>query len=137
KTSLADGALSRRTVAVMGPEKLTLRDAVQRVARVTGRKPLMFPMPVWFHYVLGWSVERLMRVPLVSVAQVKMLFEGLSEPLPPCDEVPRDLASHIPFTEDQIRKGLPPAGPFGLRDIRCCHNKTAPSHRHAAFFELP
>ncbi len=119
--------LSRQTVAVLGPEKLTLREAVRRVARVVGKRPLMFPLPVWFHYILGWCVERIMTVPLVSVAQVQMLSEGLSEPWQPCKPLPPALAPKIPFSEDQIRKGLPPAGRFHLRDIRCCrcHNRRA------------
>ena len=116
--SLVDGALPRQTVAVVGPEELTLREAVRRVARVTGRRPLMFPMPLWFHYVLGWIVEKIMRVPLVSVAQVQMLAEGLAEPLPPCDALPPELAPKTPFSEEQIRNGLPPPGPFRLRDFR-------------------
>ena len=118
KASLVDGALPRQTVAVIGPEQLTLREAVRRVARVVGRRPLMFPMPVWFHYMLGWFVEKIMPVPLVSVAQVQMLTEGLAEALPPCDALPPELAPTTPFTEDQIRQGLPPPGPFRLRDFR-------------------
>src|SRR5437899_4147432 len=27
------------------------------------------------------------------------------------------------FTDQQIRKGLPAAGPFGLRNIRCCRGQ--------------
>lgn len=139
KSSVVDGALSRKTVAVLGPEQLTLRQAVRRVARVVGRHPMMFPLPLWFHYTLGWFVERLMVVPLVSVAQVRMLSEGLAEPCPRCEEVPPELASKIHFSEEQIRKGLPPAGPFRLRDIYCCRRErtTAYPHKHRAFFELP
>ena len=123
---------------MIGPEQLTLREAVQRVARVTGRKPLMFPLPLWFHYVLGWFVERIMQVPLVSVAQVRMLSEGLSEPLPPCELPPPEMAPKIPFSEDQIRKGLPSAGPFRLNDIRCCHRThTIGTHIHRVFLEMP
>ena len=130
------GGLSRRTIAVLGPEELTLREAVCRVARVTGRKPLMFPLPVWFHYVLGWFVERLMKVPLVSVAQVRMLSEGLAEPWLPCELPPPELAPKIRFSEEQIRKGLPSAGPFTLHDIRCCH-RDAPRHFRRVFLEMP
>ena len=139
KASLVDHALTRRTVAVVGPEQLTLREAVRRVARVAGRRPLMFPMPVWFHYLLGWGVEKIMTVPLVSVAQVRMLAEGLAEPCPPCENLPPALAPRIPFTEEQIRNGLPPAGPFGLRDLRCCQRKRRDPHPHThrVFFEMP
>ena len=139
QASLVDGALSRRTVYVVGPEELTLREAVRRVARVAGKRPLIFPMPIWFHYALGWLVERVMVTPLVSVAQVRMLTEGLAEPCPPGDAVPPELAPGIPFTEDQIRKGLPAAGPFGLRDVRCCHSTgfAGRTRVHRPFFEMP
>jgi NADH dehydrogenase len=126
-------------VAVFGPEELTLRTAVQRVARVVGRRPLMFPMPVWFHYLLGWGVERIMTVPLVSLAQVRILSEGLAEPCPPCDPLPPGLAPQVPFSDTQIRNGLPPAGSFKWRDVRCCQRMRARKshHRHGVFFELP
>ena len=140
KASVLGGALSRKTVAVLGPEELTLREAVRRVARVVGRHPFMFPMPVWFHYLLGWWVERIMTVPLVSVAQVRMLTEGLAEPSRPCDPLPTELASRIPFGEERIRKGLPTPGPFKWRDLHFCRRrhpdyKQAPSKR--VFFEMP
>ncbi len=138
KTSLVDNALCRQTVAVLGPETLTLRQAVLRVAHVVGKRPLAFPMPVWFHYVLGWFVEKIMPVPLVSTAQVRMLSEGLADPCPPCDALPPELAPKIPFTEEQIRRGLPPAGAFTLRDIRCCYcNHKNHPHRAIAFLEMP
>ncbi|HEV2691822.1 MAG TPA: SDR family NAD(P)-dependent oxidoreductase [Verrucomicrobiae bacterium] len=139
--SVTGGILSRRTVAVLGPEELTLRSAVRRVAKVVGKRPLMFPLPVWFHYMLGWFVERIMKTPLVSVAQVKMLSEGLSEPCPPCELLPSKLAPKIRFTETQIRQGLPTGGGFGLRDIRCrgCRNRgrCTGMHTQRVFLEMP
>jgi NADH dehydrogenase len=137
--SVTKDTLSRQTVAVVGPEELTLRDAVRRVARVVGKRPLMFPMPVWFHFVLGWLVEQIMVTPLVSIAQVRILTEGLAEPCPPCDTLPPDLAPGIPFAEEQIRKGLPAAGPFRLSDLRCCRGRRQTKHtfNRRVFFELP
>jgi NADH dehydrogenase len=140
KACVADGALSRKTVAVLGPEELTLREAVRRVARVVGRHPLMFPMPVWFHQVLGWCLERTMRVPMVSRAQVRMLHEGLAEPALACDSIPAELAPRIRFTLEQIRKGLPEPGPFTWRDLRCWTRQPAGfGHKHSkrVFFEMP
>lgn len=134
--SALTGELSQRTIAVLGPEELTLRAAVRRVARVAGKNPLMFPMPLWFHYILGWFVERLMKVPLVSVAQVRILSEGLTEPSLPCEQPPPELAPNMQFSEEQIRRGLPPPGPFTLHDIRCCH-RNAPKHLRHAFLEMP
>lgn len=118
KASLTEGRFSRQTIAVTGPEELTLNEAVKRVARVVGKQPLMFRMPVWFHYLFAWSAEQVMTIPLVSLAQVRMLAEGLVEPSFPCDPLPEDLRPKTRFTDDQIRKGLPEAAPFGLRDIR-------------------
>jgi uncharacterized protein YbjT (DUF2867 family) len=137
-TALVDGALSKQTVVVLGPEELSLRQAVRRVAQVAHKKPLMFPLPLWFHYINGWLVERVMRTPLVSTAQVRMLAEGLVEPAGACTTLPPELAPKIRFTEDQIRKGLPAPGAFGLRDLRCCHRREIPhDHVHGAFFEMP
>ena len=139
KASLVNGALSNQTVVVLGPEEMTLRQAVRRVAHVVGKRPLMFPMPLWFHYILGWFVERVMKTPLVSLAQVRMLSEGMTEPLPQSDTLPPELAPKIPFSEDQIRKGLPTPGPFGSRDLRCCRRNSGTNHSrlHRVFFEMP
>jgi len=138
KASLVDGALTGQTVAVTGPEELTLGAAVRRVAKAVGRKPLMFPLPLWFHYALAWCVERLMVIPLVSIAQVRILSEGIVEPWLPCDRLPPDLAPKISFSVEQIRRGLPPAKAFGLENLRCCHGRAAHQpRRHRAFFELP
>ena len=140
KASVLEGRLSRQTVAVLGPEELKLREAVRRVARAVGRRPIMFPMPVWFHYLLGWCLERIMRVPMVSAAQVRMLTEGLAEPSPACELMAPELAPNIPFTEEQIRKGLPVPGPFTWRDLRCCgciHPDSNGSHSKRVFFEMP
>jgi uncharacterized protein YbjT (DUF2867 family) len=140
KACLVDSALSRKTVAVLGPDELTLRQAVRRVASVVGRYPFMFPMPVWFHQVLGWCLERMMKVPMVSTAQVRMLHEGLAEPALTCDSMPSELAPRIRFTPEQIRKGLPKPGPFTWRDLRCRTCQAAgPGHKHSkrVFFEMP
>jgi NADH dehydrogenase len=137
---VTEGALSRKTVAVLGPEELTLREAVRRVARAVGRHPLMFSMPVWFHYALAWCLERIMRVPMVSVAQVRMLSEGLAEVAPPCDPMPSALAPRIGFTLEQIRKGVPAPGPFTWRDLRGCRRRSfAPERKRSkrVFFEMP
>lgn len=136
--SLVDNALPNQTVAVVGPEEMTLGEAVRRVAGVVGRTPLMFRMPVWFHYALGWVAERIMVVPLVSLAQVRILSEGLVEPVPRCAMPPGELAPRIRFSDEQIRRGLPQPGPFGWRDIRCLHRKCRPMRRiRRVFMECP
>jgi uncharacterized protein YbjT (DUF2867 family) len=116
---LVNGSLSRQTVAVVGPEEIRLSEAVRRVARVVGKKPLYFPMPLWFHYMLGRCLERVMKTPLVSIAQVRILSEGIVDPLPPCSLLPGDLQPEIQFTDMQIQRGLPKPGSFHLHDCMC------------------
>ena len=120
RAALVDGRLSRQTVAVAGAEELSLSQAARRVASVLGKKILVFRAPVWFHYLLAGAFELTMKIPLVAKAQVRILAEGVVEPMPPCDSLPADLVPKRMFTEEQIRSGLPERGPFGLSDLRCC-----------------
>ena len=53
-------------------------------------------------------------------AQVRILAEGIVEPLPAADGLPVDLLPATRFDEASIRAGLPPAGGFGRRDLRWC-----------------
>ena len=115
-----DGRLPRKTIAITGAEELYLSDAARRVADVLGRRIWIFPAPLWFHYALALVCERTMKVPLVATAQVRILSEGVVEPAIKCDPLPSDLLPARRFTAEQIRSGLPDAGPFGLRDLRCC-----------------
>jgi NADH dehydrogenase len=118
--ALSDRRLTNKTIAVTGPEELTLGEAVKRVAAVIGKKRPMFRMPLAFHYAFAWVAERTMKIPLTSIGQVRILSEGIVEPLPPCDFLPGDLLPELSFTPKQIRKGLPPPGAFGCSDLRCC-----------------
>jgi NADH dehydrogenase len=120
RAALVDGRLPRQTVAVAGTEELYLSDAARRVATVIHRKLFVLPAPVWFHYVLAQLFEWTMKVPLVARAQVRILSEGVVEPATPCDPLPPDLMPTRRFSEEQIRKGLPEPGAFGLSDLRCC-----------------
>src|SRR5262245_29093038 len=124
RAALVEHRLSRQTVAVTGPEEMPLTEAVRRVARAVNRHPLMFPLPVWWHYGFAWFCERTMRIPLISVAQVRILSEGLIQPLPACDELPDDLRPQRPFSAEQIRAGLPHARRFGLADCRFLNFKS-------------
>lgn len=83
--------LANRTVSVVGPEEFPLSVAVRRVARAKNRWVLIAPLPVWCHHAIGWLGERSMRKPIISVAQVRMLAEGISEPLPGGDPFPEGL----------------------------------------------
>jgi uncharacterized protein YbjT (DUF2867 family) len=118
EVSLIEGRLSNQTIAIVGPEMMPLEEAVRRVAVVVGKVPLMFPMPVFFHYALSKVLEATMVIPLVSIAQVRILTEGFEAPYGQCDSLPEDLRPRIGFSQDQIRKGLPEPGPFTLHDLR-------------------
>lgn len=117
--SLTEGRLSRQTVAVMGPEQLKLGDAVRRVGRVIGKQPFYFRAPVAFHRFLAGCLEKIMKIPLVSLAQVQILAEGIVEALPPCASLPEDLLPGTSFSFEQIRRGLPEPEQFGIKDLRC------------------
>ncbi len=120
RAALVGGRLTRQTVAVTGAEELYLSEAVRRVERVTGTKIHMVRAPVWLHYVLAHFWELTMKTPLVARAQVRILTEGVVESVLPCDPLPQDLLPKQRFTDEQILKGLPVAGGFTLRDLRCC-----------------
>ena len=115
QVALVQGRLSRQTVAVTGPEEMTLREAVSRVARVVGKTPRFVRLPVALHYLMARILERLMPIPVVSWAQVRMLAEGIAEPLPGCPEPPKDFRPGLYFTEAQIRRGLPETRRGGIR----------------------
>lgn len=117
---LIDGRLRNQTVAVTGPERLSVRELVTRIAHVVERRVFVFPMPVLFHRALAYGFELAMKVPLVSLAQVRILSEGIVDPAPGTSELPPDLRPLTPFTGDQIRAGLPDPAPFGCADLRCC-----------------
>lgn len=117
--ALVQGRLTRETVAVTGPEELTLSNAVRRVAKVVGKHPFFFRAPLWFHYAFGWLLERVMTIPLIATAQVRILSEGVVIPLPYANELPEDLKPRIPFSEQQIRKGLTAPKGFGPQDCLC------------------
>jgi hypothetical protein len=97
-----------------------LSQAVKRVAGLIGKRPLFVRMPVWFHYALARVLEATMKIPLVSLAQVRILSEGIVEALPACETLPADLLPSTRFSDEQIRRGLPEAKAFGRKDLRCC-----------------
>lgn len=120
-----DARLGNRTLAVLGPEEMPLGVAVRRVARVTGRRPFFVRLPIAAHVVISRVAEQVMRVPLVSIAQVRILQEGVTVPAPAADALPPDIAPTTRFSESAIRAGLPPAGGFGRSDLRWCARTTA------------
>jgi uncharacterized protein YbjT (DUF2867 family) len=118
EAALVDPRLSQRTIAVLGPEELGAGEAIHRIATAAGRTVPVIAAPVVVHRLLAWLFERTMTVPLVAAAQVRILSESVTEPLPFADAPPADLAPATMFSVDRIRAELPPAGPFGLHDLR-------------------
>jgi len=113
-----DERLRNRTFAVVGPEELQLGEAVRRVAHVVGRRPLYVRLPVLAHLALARVSEAAMRVPLISIAQVHILAEGVVVAAPGAPPPPPDLVPTIPFSPEVIRDGLPEPGPFRCSDLR-------------------
>jgi len=120
RASFEDARLSNKTVSITGPEEIALGEAVRRVGYVIQRNPLYVPTPLAIQKIIAWVAEHIMKIPLLSLAQLRILSEGIVEALPPCDSLPADLLPPTRFTSKQIQEGLPEAGPFGLRDLRCC-----------------
>jgi NADH dehydrogenase len=118
--ALGDARLRDRTFAVLGPEQMSLGEAVRRVADVVARRPIFIPLPIVAHLLLARVAEATMRVPLVSVAQIRILAEGVTTPLPFADAPPSDLSPSTPFDAGTISEGLPDPGGFGCRDLRWC-----------------
>jgi uncharacterized protein YbjT (DUF2867 family) len=105
--ALVAGRLGQQMVAVVGPEELGLSTVVRRVGHVLGKRVLVLPLPVLAHYALAWLAEALMATPVVTLAQVRMLAEGISTPLPNSTLPPADLLPHTRLSDQQIRRGLP------------------------------
>jgi uncharacterized protein YbjT (DUF2867 family) len=117
--ALVGGRLARQTVGLVGPGEIGFDDAARLVARVLGKRRPFVRMPIAFHYLLALAAERLMTVPLVSLAQVRILQEEVVEPACAPDRIPDDLAPATPFSQAAIRAGLPQPGPFRTDDLRC------------------
>jgi nucleoside-diphosphate-sugar epimerase len=104
--ALVENRLSHQTVAVAGPDNITLCKAVDRVARVMKKPMLPLPLPIFSQYMMAFAMERICAEPLISISQVRMLSEGMSEPLPESDLLPSDLIPKTYFTEESIRRSF-------------------------------
>ncbi|HET6977524.1 MAG TPA: NAD-dependent epimerase/dehydratase family protein [Pyrinomonadaceae bacterium] len=104
--AMIDRRMKRQTIAVTGPEEIYLSEAVRRVAEVVGKRPLMFPLPVVCHKLMAHIFELTMKVPLTSLAQVRILSEGFVDAGTPVSPLPYDLVPTRRFTAEQIRPAL-------------------------------
>ena len=116
--AVVNARLSRKTVALLGPETLPLSEVARRVGRLIGKHPVVIPAPAAVNYVVAGLAERVMKIPLASLAQVRMLDEGLVEPWGNVDPLPEDLVPRTPLSDEVLRAGLPAAGAFTRADLR-------------------
>jgi uncharacterized protein YbjT (DUF2867 family) len=118
--ALIEGSMTSRTIGLVGPTELRFDDAARLVAAVIGAHRLFVRAPLAFHYALGWLSERTMAVPLVSLAQMRILREEVLEPVLAPDSVPDpELVPAIPFDEASIRAALSEPHRFRVADLRC------------------
>lgn len=118
--SLVGDRLSGQTIALLGPDEIPLGEAVRRVAAVTGHHARMFRAPIAFHRVHAFFLEKLMKIPPASRAQVQMLAEGIVEPWGETTQLPAELAPVTHFSDTSIAAGLPPKGGFRTADLTLC-----------------
>lgn len=116
--ALVYGRLPRKTVPLVGPTEIGFDDAARLVAKVIGKRRPFVEAPILFHHLMARWAERLMSVPLISLAQARILEEEVIEPACAPDGVPADLLPRTQFDECSIRSGLPNPGRFQLDDLR-------------------
>jgi uncharacterized protein YbjT (DUF2867 family) len=116
--ALVHGQLQHKTVGVVGPTEIGFDDAARLVASVIGKRRPFVRVPLALHHLMARIAERLMTVPLISVAQVRILEEEVVMPLRARDDLPDDMTPSTPFDEASIVRGLPAPGPFRLDDLR-------------------
>ena len=99
--ALRNGATAGKTIELVGPERLTLRDVVARTAEALGRPVWIWPTPVGLMKLPVGIMEAAMAKPLSTRAQLAMLVEGLAgDPGPARAELGVDPA---PFTPERLR----------------------------------
>ncbi|MDZ4832400.1 MAG: NAD(P)H-binding protein [Candidatus Melainabacteria bacterium] len=104
--SFEEEAMVNQTVALLGPEEITLSEAVRRVARVRKKLALVLPLPSIVHYSMAAVMERFSADPLFTTAQINMLTDDMSKPLAGCDLPPPELQPKTYLTDEQIRAAL-------------------------------
>ena len=104
EASFSDPRLARKTFAVTGPESLPLKEVVKRVAKAMNKPCISIPLPVSMHLIMANLLEATMKNPLVTVAQIKMLMEGMDEGavLPDSEQLPSDLQPKTYLTGELI-----------------------------------
>ena len=101
-------ASAGKTYDLVAPERLTLRDVVERTATALGRRVWIVPTPVSLMRLPVRIMEATMKQPLSTRAQLAMIAEGLpGDPGPARAELGVEPA---PFTPEKVRpmvQGIP------------------------------
>ena len=118
RAALIEGRLARRTTPITGPTELEFDDAVRLLATVLGKRTLLLRAPIALTYAVARAAELMMTVPLIAVAQVRMLEEEVVEPVLAPDPLPADLLPVTAFNDESVRAGMPECSPFGFTDLR-------------------
>jgi NADH dehydrogenase len=117
--AITDGTLERKTVGLTGPTEIGFDDAARLVAHLLGKRRPFVTIPIGLHRLLARVAEATMTVPLISLAQVRILEEEVIEAVNAPDVLPDSLIPKTRFDETAIRAGLPDPGAFRLDDLRC------------------
>ena len=107
------------TIDVVGPEQMSLREIVQRVARALDLWIVTVPLPLALHRLAATVMEKVLREPPVSRTQVELLREGLYGDVQPAlrllglsptvldtDTIVRHLGSASPTWSSRIVGGI-------------------------------
>jgi NADH dehydrogenase len=99
---IARPATIGKTYPIVGPEPLTLREIVGRVARAIDLETRIVGTPIWLMRPAVHVMNRLMQNPLSTPAQLQMLVDGMTgDPAAMRSELGVD---PVPFTVDHIRE---------------------------------
>src|SRR6185295_4806450 len=99
--ALTNGASAGKTIEIVGPERMTLRDVVGRTAEALGRPVRIWSTPVALMKLPVRIMEAVMKKPLSTRAQLAMLVQGLAgDPGPARTELGVEPA---PFTPERLR----------------------------------
>lgn len=89
-----------KTFALVGPDRLTFRELIEKVGSVTGVTPSFLTVPLALQRLAALIMGRTMKEPLVSESQLTILTEPLTEPLNAVDPLPEALHPTTPFHLD-------------------------------------
>lgn len=104
-----------KTVEIVGPQRLVLRDVVGRVAEAMGLSVWIWPTPVGLMKIPVSVMEATMTQPLSTRAQLAMLVEGLAGDPAPAHQLLGLEPS--PFTPERLRPLLAAGDHLPQREI--------------------